>query len=549
MVIRHSERETNRFGNARWADTGDISNAGLYNNGGTPFGFFNGRQISVKSPAPRVCFGGSGTGKLTSVISYLTIMERTSRKPQTNFSQAILDVRGDIFEVSVYQLAASGIFAYIWNPFRQHGQPCHSINPLEHLTSTNPKLFAAIMRLVRALLPLSNSPSGKFFELCGQHVLAALFIDDIRNVGWTSFPRLHSRIHAIEGNIDHWSAILTSMSSSSDLFLQTAAATMMERQLNDTKLFGSIMSEIHANLLWLNDANIRASLEGGDGSLSEMITGAKNGGRPVRFYFNVPGEELEFCAPILRVFFDSIMAIKAEHREAKPILLIIDEAAMLGNFPALKTAVSYGRGNGIITWTFWQDIGQIETNFGRSGVQTFIGSSVLRQFLGTRNVADAAIISQMAGYESLEWDDTQRQQDAEYHMMQQVGALLDGADPFETAQNFSYYEQASRHRSKIKRELISPSEVLDMNTDEMIAFVDVDDLPPIFGEKRPYYQHRPLAGCYLQNPNHGGSSRVMVQGMFREKWLNVREIQTPEKYRHYPQYQLGTALEIENYPL
>jgi len=526
-----------RYGSARWADEDDIARAGLFDGKGLPFGYFNNRLLWFDSDAPRIVFGGSGCGKSTNLL--IPILIHPNPMPM-----AVLDPRGELWAVSIYTLAAQGIYAYNWNPFRQNGQPSHSINPLEHLKPNSPTLFAEIQRLVRALIQLSGSGSGKFFELTAQNVLSALILDDVNSNGWTSFPRLYERINMIEGDLGAWADVLENMQKSPDPYLRTAANAMMSRQIDDVKLFSSIMAEIYAYTVWLNDPMIRESLKGGDASLSEMVDGKC----PVRFYFNVPGDLLEFCSPILRVFFDSIMALKSRKPQAKPILLLIDEAAMLGKFDALKTAFTFGRGAGIVTWAVFQDLGQLSA-YGNSGVQTFLGSSALRIFMGTREHTTANIVSQMCGDETLEYGDETRIANAHYQKQAQIEALMSGADPVQAVQAYAHFDDASRRLSKMQRRLIKPSEVTDLPEDEMIAFISGKGLPPILCNKYPYFTRREMAGRYLPNPYHPPTDRVKVRGMFGDKWLKVREIRVPEKYAHFPQYCLGTALEIESYPL
>lgn len=529
--------EDYRYGSARWADEDDIARAGLFDGKGLPFGFYNNRLLRFDSDAPRIVFGGAGSGKLRDLLSYVLCLPNI-------MPMAILDPRGELWAISIYTLAAQGIYANNWNPFKQNGQPSHSINPLEHLKPNSPTLFAEIQRLVRALIQLSGSGSGKFFELTAQNVLSALILDDVNTNGWTSFPRLYERINMIEGDLDAWADVLENMQKSPDPYLRTAASAMMSRQLEDAKIFGSVMAEIYAYLVWLNDPMIRESLQGGDASLSEMVDGK----RPVRFYFNVPGDLLEFCSPILRVFFDSIMALKSRRPQAKPILLLIDEAAMLGKFEALKTAFTFGRGAGIVTWAVFQDLGQLSV-FGNSGVQTFLGSSALRIFMGTRENTTASVVSQMCGDETLEYENKVETANAHHQKLAQIEAILSGADPVQAVRAYAHFDEASQRRTKMHRKLITPSEVMGLREDEMIVFISGKDLPPIWCNKYPYYERPEMAGLYLPNPYHPPTDRIQMQGMFRRKWLKVREIQVPKKYAQFPQYQSGTALEIESYPL
>ena len=98
-------------------------------------------------------------------------------------------------------------------------------------------------------------------------------------------------------------------------------------------------------------------------------------------------------------------------------------------------------------------------------------------------------------------------------------------------------------RSKIKRELISASEVLGMAENEAITFLSGKNLSPIYHNKYPYYE-RLKAGQFYPNPNHPPIDRIQVGGFFGKKTLPVRRVSVPASQRHFSQNQNGTMLVI-----
>lgn len=529
-----------QYGSARWADEEDLENAKLFGDDGLPFGFFENRLLRYTSDAPRILIGGAGAGKLTGILAYQLCLP-------SSMSMAILDPKGELWDISVGTLARQNIFGYSWDPY-QIGDVSHSINPLDHLKPGRLTLFAEVVRLASALIPLSQSSSGKYFELTAQNVLIALIYHEVLVFGGIDFPRLYELIHMIEGDLNAWIATLDSMLKTGILFLTSGANTIMRSQQDTPKEFGAVMGEIYAYMRWLSDDPVRESLKGGDASLQEMVNSSLNGGHKVRFHFKVPGDLMEHVAPILRVFFDVIMVLKERERGSERILLMIDEAALLGPFAELKKAFTYGRGTGTITVAVFQDLQQIESNFGKPGITTFLGSAAHRQFIGPRDIYTANVISSMCSYETLEYDDAHRQAAAHHYMMEQVHAMLSGADPFSTGQKISHFQATSERKSKIKRALIDPGEVLAMRSDEAISFIDGDDLPPIFHNKHPYFE-RLGPGQFFPNPAHPPTDRILVRRGWRKTWLTVKRIVVPPQYAHFPQYCSGYALEIEGHPL
>jgi len=175
MTIHPSEREINRFGNARWADADDLAGAGMFRDEGLPFGFFDNHIIRFHSDSPRVTIGGAGSGKLRDVLGYLLCL-------RCQMPMAILDPRGELYDISAPTLAAQNIYIYSWDPYGV-GEIFHSINPLDHLKPDSRTLFPETVRLARTILPLSKSANGKYFELTAQNILIALILHEVKTQG------------------------------------------------------------------------------------------------------------------------------------------------------------------------------------------------------------------------------------------------------------------------------------------------------------------------------------------------------------------------------
>ena len=187
MVIRPTEREINRYGNARWADVDDISHSGLLHDNGLPFGFYDNHLLRFDSDSPRVTIGGAGSGKLRDILGYVLCLP-------CQMPMAILDPRGELWDISVGTLAAQNTYGYSWDPYDVGGVG-HSINPLDHLKPDSRTLFPETVRLARTILPLSKSANGKYFELTAQNILIALILHEVRTTGGINFPRLYELIH------------------------------------------------------------------------------------------------------------------------------------------------------------------------------------------------------------------------------------------------------------------------------------------------------------------------------------------------------------------
>lgn len=524
-----------RFGSARWAEEEDIARAGLWN-AGMPFGYFEGRLLRYNGDSPRILLAGSGSGKFTSMLTLPLCLPNAQ-------NICMHDPKGEGWAVTTYRLAEQGIRAYNWNPKRLNGQPSHSINPLDHLTPDSPNLFTDISTLCESLLPFSGGGSAKFFELSSRSVLSALMIHHVRTQGRISFVDVFSILNTIVGPIGPWVDLLEAMQNSSDPYVSTKGHAIAQEALDAPKQWAAIVAELNAYMNWLNDPQLRESLRGGDMSLSEMI-----GGRyPVRLHLSEPGDLAAFFAPIIRVFFDVLITLKSRAPQAPSIMLIVDEAALLGRFEALKRAMTFGRGAGIQTFPVLQDLGQLRDAFGPTGPQTFLGNSALQIWFGIQDYESAKYLSDAIGSTSLRYDDPRQQAEAAHQRNTQVTDYLHGGDPIEAARNYHHYSEVAGYHSTVRRPLITADEIMAMPRDEMIVILPGH--PPIRANRIPYFENPDLAGRYGPNPYHPPMNRVLVQGRWRSQTLSVRKIPVPRHLAHFPQYQNATTLQIEGYPL
>ena len=523
------------YGSASWATFDEIKAAHFFEKQGLPFGFFDDRMMRFHSDMPRTLISGSGGGKFRDCLLQQTLFN-------SGMSMCLLDPKAEFWAVGTYLLSHWGIKAWRFDPFLKTGHT-NKINPLSFLKRGSPSLFSDISRIAGTLIPENKNSNGKFWELTAQSVLIALLFYDVAESGngRTSFPRLYKLISMIEGDVDGWTIVLKKMQESSHEFLRTQARAMLNRQLDAQREFSIVMSEVYANTLWLNDPSIRNALEDGEATVEDII---RDKGR---LFVIVPGDLIVFASPAIRAIKDSFMIVKSRMPKAAPVILILDEVALLQRFSTLETAMSLGRGLGIIAQPVFQDLGQISTHYGQAGIQSFLGNSALQVYFNMREFSSANQLSRQIGMETLSYSDREKQANFYYQKQEQIRAFLDGADPVQTAIAYRHFEEASQRESKMRRPLIAADEVMGLDDDEMIAFVSGRNLPPILANKYPYYTRPEFTGRFLGHPEHNPEGRVLAQGRFGPKWLRVKEQRVPEKLRHFPQYASGFMQVIEEF--
>lgn len=520
--------ETYRFGSAEWPKKDDFERAGMFEKRGLQIGYAYGKALRLDTDAPFLTIAGAGSGKMRDLLALAIALNAGNR----NF---VLDPRGEIASVTMLNFTIAGSYAYCWNPTSMNRLPQHRVNPLDILRIDSPRFHADTKFIASSLIPTSHSSTGRYFELraadWGENILKMLVERD----GYVSFPSFYRVINAIESDTAYWSACLEFMLKSSMDSVRRTAGEMLAKQQESGREFGSIVGELYAYLSFLDDPMLQAALERPDASLADTC----NPHQAASWFINVPIEYVQLWAPLLRTMFTVQMLYKSRVPSAPRLTMIIDEAGQLGAFDSLLRAYTFGRGAGIHPWALFQDVGQVTKNFGPQGLQGFMGSSALRQFFGVRDYQTAQLASNMLGHETLEYDETLKQAEARRRKFNAAMKVMGGDNPFSAIQEMKYYEQASHHRSKQARALMTPDEILAMPEDKQLVFISGKNLRPALVEKYPYYQRREYAGRFLPNPFHPPIDSMPIPRWWGTQRAKVVTEPVPRQFAHLPQYQSG----------
>ena len=522
------QNEYFRFGSASWCGEDDLRGAGMLSGKGPQVGCWGDIPLCFDADSPSIAVAGAGAGKMTTLPAYAV----ASNAGERNF---LLDPRGEIAAVTMPNFAMRRAYAYTWNPCGIAGLPLHRCNPLDILDLNNPRFHADCKFIAESLIPLSGSSNGHYFELRAREWIENLLKARVEQNSFVTFPDLFRTVNIIETDQARWADLIEFMVSSSIESVRRSGAEMIAKQQDSPKEFGAILGELYAHLSFLDDPMLQASLENPNFSLSELC----DPHQPATLFVNVPIEYVALWSPVLRTMFTAAMLYKSRAPQAPRLTMIVDEAGQLGRFEALLRAFTFGRGAGVRAWALFQDTGQIIRNFGQPALQGFLGSAALRQFFGVRDYETASMISSMLGQETLEFDDTLRQADAQRSRFSAAMRVMNGDDPFQAMYDMRHFESASQNRTKQARPLMTPDEILAMPEDRQILFVSGKNLKPIYAERHAYWTRPELAGRFLPNPYHPPLDTVTIPSRRGPRTLRVLRQPVPAAFAHLPQYRDG----------
>lgn len=523
-----------RFGSARWATEADIEDAGLFNRSGLQIGFWGDRTLHYHGDAPMSLFGGAGSGKLRDILGHVLCQPKHG-------AGMVLDLKGELAATSLVSFASQGMRVYTWNPAALAGLPQHKLNPLDLLTANSGSLHADCRMFAESLIPFSGGGESRYFEQRARDWVCAflLFLAELQRR--VTFVDLSNLLNSIEGETETWARCLGAMQQSEHANVRRTAGEILTKQSDAPREFGSIMGTVYAALGCLDDPMLRDSLCDPDLDFEDYVAQGN-----AYIFLNVPAEYVSIWSPVIRCFFTAVMLHKARQTSAGGVTFIIDEAAQLGRFEGLTRLFSYGRGLGIRTWAVFQDVGQITARYGFGALQTFIGSSACRQFIGVRDYETAQMVSDMLGSETLSYVDPLLQTRARHAKADALLRFLNG-DPLSAVRDYKRFQFEETHRPKQARKLKTPDEILNMPDDRQVAFLSGINLAPIFAHKRPYYTSMSLAGRYLPNPYHPPCDTVLVQTEYGPERRRVITEPVPPWASMLPQYVSGQWSYVEGF--
>jgi type IV secretion system protein VirD4 len=270
------------------------------------------------------------------------------------------------------------------------GQTVRVIDPLDlagggdrwdPLANLNPDHVLELQGAARALLPDvdTTTEAGSYFRDRAVVIVATALQIAVQNQG--------TIIDAAE-LIRDGGKLLAALEGRSDQLAQDARniLTMAE------KTRGEILSTAAQAVAWLLDPRMQASVVNPTISLDDLCSGTTD------LYVVIPADKRKHeIAPYVRWLLDDMFETVRRLRVDERIVVIIDEAAVLGKFSSILQGSGELPGYGVSLWTFWQSEHQITEVFGSAGKDIMIGTAEVLMLFN---------LSMAQGEERQRWSDT-----------------------------------------------------------------------------------------------------------------------------------------------
>lgn len=306
----------------------------------------------------------------------------------------VIDPKGENYAVTARRRREMGQQVVVLDPFEiTSAKERYRFNPLDLADSRSSRFVedvATLANLASSSTKEDRNGENIFWREMGRTLVAAAMIDVL-----TMPDSEESTLTAVRGLIN---SPLEDLRNRAEKWKDAGQpelrrlAGILNIPASET-LGGYLAFAIH-QLDFLKGAQIEEHL-----SASDLDLNAVYEGDPVSIYLVLPPDKLESHAGLLRLWIGTLIAVitRRTRRPKHATLMLIDEAAQLGELPQLRQAITLLRGYGVRVWTFWQDLSQMR-NLYPADWETLLNNCRVQQYFGATTALAADAIVLTSGY-------------------------------------------------------------------------------------------------------------------------------------------------------
>jgi type IV secretion system protein VirD4 len=489
-----NRKQSEPYGDARWARWNDVRKAGLFHDTGIILGKWGSRILCVPGWEHLMCFAPSGSGKGIGIV-----IPNLLHWPD---SAIVHDVKGENFRLTSGFRAEYGQKIYFFNPGDPEGCT-HRYNPFQFV-SEDPGLRIDDLQKIAHLLLTKHD----FWENEARTLLVglALHLLDQPDIPVT-FGNILYRIR--ESNFFEF--ITNLLTRDGETMNPVACMALNSFIQKAEKERSGVLSTLSAALeLWVNPL-IDAATAASDFDLRRFKK------EKTTLYVGVSPNNLHRLRPLLQIFYQQATDILTE-REPDPktephgVLFLMDEFASLGKMTQFEQASAYFRSYRVRFMMIIQDLPQLERHYEQAGLNSFLGMSKVKVTFASGDYKTADVISRYLGT---------------------YGARVE-TEGFTTRKLFAGTERTLTV-AQTSRALLLPQEILQLPPQDEIIMVE--GMPPIRAKKIRYFDE-PVFTSRLRQPVSVSPIEPIIRELKSTEPPPSRDLTEEEKTMLREQYGL-----------
>lgn len=412
-------------------------------------GWYTGRMIRVRDFVHVLTCSPAGGGK-----SVGAILPNLRAYPS---SVVVIDPKGELARKSGwFRRFFLGNAVFYLNPYGIQNLPTATLNPLDRrfINPDSLDFLDNCKSVANAIVVRKGTETQPHFDdmaelsICGiiAFVCACEPDETERHLGTARQILSHA------GHFDRATAVMQQVDGFHGVVRRLGGQLGM---LQDREK-GSVLTTIQRHMAFLDSPVIARSMA--STSFDPLILRR----RPATVFLMQPAEQLEANAGVLRLQIATMMRrmTAGNPTERNPVLWVVDEAAHVGNLPAITNGITLMRGMGMRFWLFFQSLDQLKSTFGDKA-STIVDNIGTQQFFNIVSLDTAKLISERIGETTVPILTTSTT-DGWSH----TGG---GGGPNGNAQSSSS-SSTTRNFSEVTRRVYKPEELLTLRKDIVVLF-------------------------------------------------------------------------------
>lgn len=288
----------------------------------------------------------------------------------------VIDPKGENVAVTAARRRAMGQNVHVLDPFGVTGciQPA-SLNPFDILGHLKSASLDDIRVLAAAAIQQKGFGKNQdpYWDMRATQLITDAIAHCTQHLDKPSLLDVRTVVETYDENssIDRWGSFPRPCHPHiSHPFLPRGMAT------DKTRL--AITSTAVDHLAFVTEGAVANSLWRSTIPLKKVLRGDA-----MTIYIVVPPDKLHTHNKLLRLWLITLLTTlsKRDFAPAAPTLLIVDEAAQLGEVKQLTSAVTLMRGYGMKVWSFWQDLSQLKKVYPEDW-HSILNNSAFHQYFG-----------------------------------------------------------------------------------------------------------------------------------------------------------------------
>ncbi|MBN8491030.1 MAG: type IV secretory system conjugative DNA transfer family protein [Burkholderiales bacterium] len=480
-------------GDARFANTAEMTRAGLLGKGGTGpailIGRHRGRFLSLPGQLSVMLSAPTRSGKGVGVV-----IPNLLNWPD---SVVVLDIKGENYDVTAGYRARHGQAVYAFSPFDE-GARSHRWNPLTAVRNSPLHRVGDLLTIGQVFFP--NDGGGTSSE--------AFFNDQARNLflglglvllETPALPRtIGEMLRQSSGKgrslKEHLNGLITQRRDEGKPLSDECIDALHRLLSNSENTLSSIVATFNAPLTIFADAVVDAATSADDFSLEDVRR------RRMSIYVRIPPNRLANARPLLNLFFSQLVSLNTQALpEQDPTLklqclLVNDEFTAMGRVGVITSAAAFLAGYNLRLLTVVQAMSQLDAVYGDKEARTFATNHGLQILYAPREQRDADEYSAMLGH------------------------FTERATSRGRSRSFSGRGSStvSRNESEQRRALLLPQEFKELGSERLVVIVE--NCKPILGEKIRYHRDKAFTPRLLSPPAVSRMDMDLHLARVQQRW-------------------------------